>query len=186
MFDNIFSDTTSWFLEHGVKIALIIIAALVLQAFVRLSSKRLLKIFYKKAKGTRPEEEIDKRSSTLSTVIVKSSQVLLSVFVVITVLSEMAINISALVAGVGIAGLALGFGAQGLVKDVISGLFIIIEDQYGQGDIITVTKETGIVKELNLRRTIIEDQEGNIYHIPNKEITVVKVLQDWPKSENSK
>ena len=82
------------------------------------------------------------------------------------------LNVSALVAGVGVVGIALGLGAQTLVKDVLNGMFILIEDQYAVGDFVTIAGATGQVIEINPRRTVIRDAEGNVHSIPNSAITV--------------
>lgn len=88
------------------------------------------------------------------------------------ILSEFEINIVAFLTGASVLGVAVGFGAQSLVKDVISGLFIIMENQFRKGDIIKIAGESGVVEEINLRRTILRDMDG-IYHVvPNGEIRV--------------
>ena len=78
----------------------------------------------------------------------------------ITIPPEFGINASALLAGAGLIGLAVGFGAQSLVKDVIAGLFILIENQYGKGDVVTIAGVGGTVEDVNLRRTLIRDLDG--------------------------
>ena len=72
------------------------------------------------------------------------------------VLTEVGINVTAILTGAGVVGLAVGFGAQSLVKDVISGLFIIMENQYRKGDVVKIADTSGVVEEINLRRTILE------------------------------
>ncbi len=169
----------NWFLEHGIKIVLLIVGAMIIQSVIRFSTRRAISVLYKKVKGAhRPADEIKKRTDTLSKVIVKTSQVILVLIIVITVLTELAVNVSALITGMGIAGIAVGFGAQGLVRDVVSGLFIILEDQYGQGDYVEIAGKSGKVIDLNLRRTILQSDDKKMHYIPNKEITIVTRKQE--------
>ena len=77
------------------------------------------------------------------------------------------INIAPLLAGVGIIGLAVGFGAQSLVKDIISGLFILMDNQYGKGDVVTVADISGLVEDVGLRRTVLRDLDGIVHYVPN-------------------
>src|SRR5262249_47876760 len=81
------------------------------------------------------------------------------------------INVAPLVAGVGIIGLAIGFGSQNLVKDVINGLFILVENQYGKGDVIEIANKTGVVEDINLRRTVLRDGDGTVHFVPHGNVT---------------
>jgi small conductance mechanosensitive channel len=75
-------------------------------------------------------------------------------------------------AGLGVAGIAIGFGAQSLVRDLINGIFILLENQYGIGDVVTAAGISGLVEEVNLRRTILRDLDGIVHTIPNGEIRI--------------
>ncbi len=89
---------------------------------------------------------------------------------IIMVLGEFDVSLGPLLAGAGIAGVALGFGAQSLVRDFLSGIFILIEDQYGVGDIVDLGEATGTVEEVTLRVTRVRDVRGTLWHVPNGEI----------------
>lgn len=89
------------------------------------------------------------------------------------VLGELGINLAPLIAGAGVAGIALGFGAQSVVKDFLAGLFILIEDQYGVGDVIEVGTVAGTVENISLRSTRVRDVEGTVWHLANGEINSV-------------
>ena len=119
-----------------------------------------------------PEIEIEQRIDTLTHVIYRTASVIAVFAGMITILPEFGINASALLAGAGLIGLAVGFGAQSLVKDVIAGLFILIENQYGKGDVVTIAGVGGTVEDVNLRRTLIRDLDGTQHSIPNGEIVV--------------
>ncbi|MFT6290039.1 MAG: small conductance mechanosensitive channel [Ilumatobacter sp.] len=86
------------------------------------------------------------------------------------ILSELGLNLGPLLAGAGILGVALGFGAQSLVKDCISGLFMLMEDQYGIGDVVDLGEAVGVVEEIALRTTVLRGIDGTVWHVPNGEI----------------
>jgi small-conductance mechanosensitive channel len=99
------------------------------------------------------------------------------------VLGELGINLAPLLAGAGIAGIAIGFGAQSLVRDFLAGIFIVIEDQYGVGDIIDAGEASGTVELVSLRSTRLRDQAGTVWHIPNGAIVRVgNQSQRWARS----
>jgi moderate conductance mechanosensitive channel len=126
-----------------------------------------------------PEIEVEKRISTLSHVIYRTLLVVVLAVVVVTILPEFGINAAALIAGLGLFGLAVGFGAQNLVKDVINGTFILVENQYGVGDVVTVGSITGVVEDLNLRRTILRDLDGVVHSVGHGQ---VDTTSNWTKS----
>jgi len=99
------------------------------------------------------------------------------------VLGEFGINLAPLLAGAGIAGVAIGFGAQSLVKDFLSGIFMLLEDQYGVGDVIDVGEASGAVESVTLRSTRLRDVNGTVWHVPNGEIRRVgNMSQQWARA----
>ncbi len=121
--------------------------------------------------------DAERRAETLGAVLTNAARVLVIGFFLLMTLQEFGVNIGPLVAGAGVAGVALGFGAQSLVKDVISGFFLLLENQFGVGDIITVDdKHTGTVDRMTLRITQLRDAEGRAHYIPNGSIIRVVVL----------
>ncbi|MBK6561874.1 mechanosensitive ion channel family protein [Candidatus Amarobacter glycogenicus] len=148
----------------------LVILAVVFRVFV----SRVLSRALARAVSIRLEERaaIERRVRTLATTLNWGFRVLLVFVAAGLILSEFGLNVSALVASVGIVGIALGLGAQTLVKDVLNGMFILIEDQYAVGDTVTVANITGEVVEINPRRTVLRDSEGNVHTIPNSAITV--------------
>ncbi len=121
--------------------------------------------------------EAERRAETLGAVLTNTARVLVVVFFLLMTLQEFGVNIGPLVAGAGIAGVALGFGAQSLVKDVINGFFLLMENQFGVGDIVSVDdKHTGTVERMTLRMTQLRDAEGRAHFIPNGSILRVVVL----------
>lgn len=119
----------------------------------------------------------ERRAETLGSVLTNAARVLVVAFFLLMTLQEFGVNIGPLVAGAGVAGVALGFGAQSLVKDVISGFFLLMENQFGVGDIINVDdKHTGTVERMTLRITQLRDAEGRAHFVPNGSIVRVVVL----------
>ena len=121
--------------------------------------------------------EAERRAETLGGVLTNTARILVVGFFLLMTLQEFGVNIGPLVAGAGVAGVALGFGAQSLVKDVISGFFLLMENQFGVGDIISVDdKHEGTVERMTLRVTQLRDAEGRAHFIPNGSIVRVVVL----------
>lgn len=119
------------------------------------------------------------RTETLRNVLTSALTVIIYVVSGASILGTLGVNVAALLAGVSILGLAVSFGAQSLVKDVITGFFILLEDQYGVGDVIRINGAGGLsgdVESLNLRVTVLRDLEGTAHVIPNSEIKTVSVL----------
>ncbi|MEM1335884.1 MAG: mechanosensitive ion channel family protein [Actinomycetota bacterium] len=132
------------------------------------------------------DEEMERRSraearaKSISAVIGSAITIVVWTIAIFTILGELGIQLGPLIASAGIAGVALGFGAQSLVKDCISGLFILLEDQYGIGDVVDVGEATGVVEETSLRTTVLRSLDGTVWHVPNGEITRVgNMSQLW-------
>lgn len=133
-------------------------------------------------------EEVDDESDvrrlarvhSISVVVGSTATVIIWVVAVIMILGELGVNLAPLVAGAGIAGVALGFGAQSLVKDCLAGLFILLEDQYGIGDVVDLGEAIGTVEEISLRATTLRGIDGTVWHVPNGEaVRVGNKSQLW-------
>ena len=123
------------------------------------------------------------RAETLGVVLKSLAGFVVWSIAVITILGELGVNLGPLVAGAGIVGVALGFGAQSLVKDFLAGVFILVEDQYGVGDIIDAGEATGTVEAVSLRTTRLRDVNGAMWHIPNGQIVRVgNMSQQWARA----
>ena len=160
---------TAWLATNGLRIVLIFFGAYALNKLVALSIERVIRKmvkpdFYATADAER------KREDTLINVFSKTFGVLLYVIVAMMVLSEIGINIGPLIAGAGVAGVAVGFGAQYLIRDIITGLFIIMENQYRVGDVVNLDGTSGVVEDVNLRMTVLRDLDGTVHHVPNGSI----------------
>lgn len=125
-------------------------------------------------------ERSSQRTRTLGAVLRSIASITIYSLAVMMSLSEFDVNLGPLIAGAGIVGVAIGFGAQSLVKDFLSGVFMLLEDQYGVGDVIDVGDTVGVVEEVKLRSTQVRDINGTLWHIPNGSIRrVANMSQDW-------
>jgi small conductance mechanosensitive channel len=148
--------------------------ALILWA-MRLVSKALGRRLSVALKDGSPDKA--RRAKTLGSVLENSARVLVVAFFIVETLQEFSVSVGPLLAGVGIVGAALGFGSQSIVKDVIGGFFLLLENQFGVGDIISVNdKHTGKVERMTLRMTVLRDVEGRAHYLPNGSITDVIVM----------
>jgi small conductance mechanosensitive channel len=161
-----------WLQNHGIRIALIILLGAILYIIVRKIVPRLVRRTITLRMKDKPESAITKRSRTISFVITNTLGVLIGVIVLFTVLADVGVNIGPALASLGILGLAVSFGAQSLIKDLINGLFILMENQFGIGDVVRVGGIAGLVEEINLRRTVLRDLDGIVHYVPNSEIGI--------------
>jgi moderate conductance mechanosensitive channel len=120
--------------------------------------------------GTKPVPRRDARATSISDVVGSTITVMIWVVAFILVIGEFGFDLGPFIAGAGIAGVALGFGAQSLVKDCISGLFMLVEDQYGIGDIVDLGGVIGEVEQVTLRTTVLRSLDGTVWHVPNGEV----------------
>jgi small conductance mechanosensitive channel len=164
----------SWFLTHGINILIIVVGATILIRAANLAIEHLQHKLLRRRGQT--DLEWLRRASTLRGVLTSLVTVSVAFVAVLMLLRELAIDVVPILTGAGIAGLAVGFGAQNLVRDVISGFFIILEDQVRVGDLARINGITGIVEEINLRTLVLRDGEGAVQVFPNGSITAVANL----------
>jgi moderate conductance mechanosensitive channel len=157
-----------WAAETGVRIVAILVLAFVV---VRLLSGVIGRAESEMALGTGLDAlERRKRAQTLSSVVQRALSALIWSTAILIVLRELDVDITPVLTSAGIVGLAIGFGAQTLVRDVISGFFLIVEDQVRVGDVAIVNDVGGMVEQINLRTIVLRDIEGAVHVIPNGEI----------------
>ena len=162
----------SWFLEHGITILLILVASYIGYVVVKTIMRRFIDRYVRlRGKGRHSKSWFDKRSQTLNNMLTWTLGLIIVVIILFMILSEIGVDITPLLAGAGVLGIAIGFGAQSLIKDFVTGLFIMLEDQYSKGDVVKIAGIAGLVEEVNLRRTVLRDLDGIVHSIPNSEIT---------------
>jgi small conductance mechanosensitive channel len=159
--------------------------SLLITVLVTLFALWLVKFFKARVSKSTEFSRHNVRVQTLNSVVGSSLRALILLSALAAILSELGVNVTALLAGVSILGLAVSFGAQSLVKDLITGFFVLLEDQYGVGDVVRVNGKDGLagsVEHLNLRVTVLRDLEGTAHIIPNGQILTVSVLsKDWAR-----
>jgi small-conductance mechanosensitive channel len=160
-----------WFLSSGFKIFLILVVALVVIKVAGILSDKIVSSV--KKQKHKDLLEFKKRADTLKSVIRYVFNVTILVIAIGMILEELGINVGPILAAAGVLGLAVGFGAQNLVKDLIAGFFILLQDQIRVGDVVEVAGKGGLVEDVNLKMTILRDLAGNVHYIPNGEISVV-------------
>ncbi len=164
-----------WLLSHGVKIVLIALAAFVLNKVLSRVIRRAVMIAVVPDKNISPEAEV-KRENTLIRIFNGTLAVAITIMASLMMLKEAGLDIAPILAGAGIVGLAVGFGGQYLIRDIITGLFIILENQYRIGDVIDIDGLGGSVEDISLRKTTLRNLDGTVHHIPHGEITKVSNL----------
>jgi small-conductance mechanosensitive channel len=187
------------YVEKPIRVASIIVVALVLRAIAGRTIKRLVQTTREgrisrriAILGERAPLLVDtselavarrhQRAATVGTVLRSIANMIIGTIAVITILGEFEINLAPIIASAGIVGVAVGFGAQNLVKDFLSGLFLVIEDTYGVGDTVDLGPATGTVETVGLRSTRIRDVQGTLWSIRNGEISrVANYSQTWQR-----
>ncbi|NIO29747.1 MAG: mechanosensitive ion channel [Candidatus Latescibacteria bacterium] len=168
-FEALYQQVLQWLTSSGLKVLLIVILGFVALRIVKVVAKRLFSTVQKKKPGV----EGEKRAETLSSLV----RYVLSIGILITagimILGQLGIEIGPILAAAGVIGLAVGFGAQRLVQDVISGFFILIEDQVRVGDVVHVAGKGGLVEKVNIRMTVLRDLAGNVHYVRNSQIDIV-------------
>ncbi len=173
----------NWLTDHGPKILLIVILSYLAYRVVKAAIHPAVAGYVKRrGKGRHSKSWFEKRASTLSAILTTTIGIVAIVVAISMILSEIGVDIGPLLAGAGVVGVALGFGAQSLIKDFLNGLFIMLEDQFNKGDVIKIGETGGMVEDINLRRTVLRDLDGIVHTIPNGQILIVSnYTQDWSR-----
>jgi moderate conductance mechanosensitive channel len=154
-----------WFLLHGINIIVIVVGSTIVIRVLHLAIKHLqFKVGRRHAKT---DLEWQRRATTITGLLESIVSVTIGFIAVLMLLRELQVDIMPILTGAGIAGLAIGFGAQNLVRDVISGFFLILEDQVRVGDLVKINGVGGLVEQINLRTIVLRDAEGAVQVFPN-------------------
>ena len=165
--DNI----TEKILDNWISILIIAGILITIVIIVRVIASRARKIFAEKISDDRAE--IKKRTFTFTSVISNLIIVISVIAALLIIAEELGISVTPLLAGAGVAGIVIGFGAQSLIKDLINGTFILFEQWFQINDIVTINSTSGVVEKFNLRTTVLRDLEGIAHYIPNSEISIL-------------
>lgn len=154
-----------------------LVAFLVLRATIVVGMRHLLERRGQEAdSGVLPRAELERRVQTIGRLAVRIAGSIIVIVAVLMALRLFGIDIGPAVAGLGVVGIAVGFGAQTLVRDWLAGTFIVLENQYSQGDQVRIAGVEGVVEDFSLRRTTLRDADGTIHTVPNGQILVTSNL----------
>jgi small-conductance mechanosensitive channel len=156
-------------IQAGSRIAVILVVTFILIAIAR----RLIIGLEKITAAHAHDVEAKKRAATLSSVLRKLASIFIGVIATLAIFNTLGISILPFLATAGVAGIAIAFGAQSLVKDFFRGFFLLAENQIRQGDVVEIAGKSGLVEDLTLRYVQLRDYEGNVHYVPNGEIGVV-------------
>jgi small-conductance mechanosensitive channel len=185
-------DHSRWIIEIPIRILAIIVVSLVIRALLHRAISRLvrpvhlgqvpriLRPFKERAENSALlastgllSERRNQRAATVGSVLKSAVSFTVLLIAFLLILSELKINLAPFIAGTSIVGVALGFGAQNIVKDFLAGMFMMLEDQYGVGDVIDFEKATGTVEAVGLRTTRLRDVNGTVWYVRNGEVVRV-------------
>ena len=167
--------------EIGLQLALIAVAALVafvvVRATVGIGVRHLIeRRTAESGAGVLPPAELERRVNTVARLAVRVAGTAIAVIGVLMALDLFGIDIGPAVAGLGVVGIAVGLGAQTLVKDWLAGIFVVLENQYSAGDVVRIAGVEGVVEDFSLRRTMLRERDGTVHSVPNGQITVASNL----------
>jgi small conductance mechanosensitive channel len=157
-----------WIVTSGPRIAVILVLVFVLYKLARMLPGKILK---RMKKGL--DEEYQKRAETLSGILSLTFGVVVLAVGAMVLLGELGVSMGPIIASAGILGLAIGFGAQNLVQDLISGFFFLLEDQIRVGDVVETAGKSGLVEQVTLRMIILRDLAGNVHYVRNGKVDIV-------------
>ncbi|MCA9953434.1 MAG: mechanosensitive ion channel family protein [Ardenticatenaceae bacterium] len=171
----------TWLREHGLVIFITLVVAVIAYYLVGILTRAISRRI--QSLDDVEDSELDRRTKTIFRVIHSTGVVIIISTAIMMILTELGVAVTPVMASVGFVGLAFGLGAQTLVKDMIAGLFILIENQYTVGDVVEIGGITGNVEQMTLRATALRDLYGTVHVIPNGEIRIVaNKSRDWSRA----
>jgi small conductance mechanosensitive channel len=172
-----------FFLERPMKIGLVLLLAALAASLGARVAQRAVRSLGARSPLREPSPRAEQRAQTLAGVAASMVRIFVWTVAGLLVMDAVGLNLGPLIAGASVVGVALGFGAQSLVRDFLSGFFVLVEDQFGVGDIITIAETTGTVEEINLRVTRLRAVDGTVWFVPNGEIRKVgNSAKEWARA----
>ena len=181
---SVIDSIASWLGTHGARLLLIIVGSWVFYKIASLFITRVVRrlVEFRAHIDRLPKEDELRRIKSILGILIGALGVAIFAVATFMVLSEFNVNIGPLIASAGVVGIAIGFGAQSLIKDTLNGLFIVLEDQFNPGDVIKIVDVEGQVEDFNMRRTILRDLDGIVHIVPNGLITTVSNFsREWAR-----
>jgi small conductance mechanosensitive channel len=174
--------------ETTLRIAAILVGAVVAYVLLRTAFGAAVRHLLQRrhaepAEGALSALEAERRVRTLERLAVRVTGSVIAVIALLMVLSEVEIDVGPAVAGLGVVGIAVGFGAQTLIRDWLAGIFVVLENQYSAGDVVRIAGVEGVVEDFSLRRTTLRDADGTVHTVPNGQIIVASNLSRGDRLE---
>lgn len=178
-------DVEAW-VANSLQILIIIVAAVAAIWFLRVAINRAVReLLERRAEADEADQtslDLDRRITTLQRLGVRTATIAIGIVAILMILDQFGISVGPAIAGLGVIGLAVGFGAQTLIRDLLAGIFIIVENQYSAGDVVRIAGVTGVVEGFSLRRTTLRDLDGTLHSVPNGEIQVASnMTRGWAR-----
>jgi small conductance mechanosensitive channel len=167
--EELWTKLQTWFLEQGIELVVIVILAMILLKIAGMIVRRSFRALTE----YQADAEAEKRLETLQSVTRYTVGIAIVITAMMMILQNLGVEISAVLAAAGVVGIAVGFGSQQLVQDVISGFFLLVENQIRVGDVVSIAGKSGLVERINLRMTVLRDLSGNVHYVRNGHIDLV-------------
>ena len=182
-FSDFAARTVVFLLEKPIRIGITLLVAYLVVRIAARALRGFVVTLQRRTPSRLTTARSQQRTATIGEALVSMVRLVVWGVAALIVLDELGVDLAPLLAGAGIAGIAVGFGAQSLVKDVISGLFILMEDQYGVGDVVELGDVTGTVEDVNIRVTRLRGMDGTVFFVPNGEIKKVgNSSMEWSRA----
>ena len=160
-------------LQVGLVLLVVVVAVALLRQAIRVAVRGILERRAAEGEGAViPPLELERRVNTIARLVLRIGGAAIAVIGVLMILGIFDIDVGPAVAGLGVVGIAVGFGAQTLIRDWLAGMFVVLENQYNEGDVVRIAGVEGVVESLSLRRTTLRDLDGTVHTVPNGQITV--------------
>ena len=179
------SEMPAW-VEPALRVLLIAVVAVVAIVLLRKAVSVSVRGFIERRavhtdSGSMPPVELERRVNTIARLAVQVGAGVILVIAGLMALGALGVDIGPAIAGLGVVGIAVGFGAQTLIRDWLAGIFVVLENQYSEGDHVRIAGVDGVVEEFGLRRTTLRDAEGTFHFVPNGAIVVSSNLTRHPR-----
>lgn len=179
-----FADSVNW----GAVLAVVIIIVVALVGIwlsrrgIALATRSVIAQHIGESGALMTPAGLERRMKTLETLADRLVSVVIALIALLMILSKFDVDIAPAIAGLGVAGIAIGFGAQALVRDWLSGIFIVVENQYSVGDVVSIAGVDGVVEDFSLRRTVLRNLDGIVHNVPNGQIGVASnMTRGWAR-----
>ena len=173
-----FAEVADWSVKSGIPIFIVLILMIVSLRIIKIFTKE----YFEKIIKTNGDTELEKRSQTLKSIVKSTLNIVVITISALIILDKLGIQIGPILAAAGVVGIAVGFGAQRLVEDLICGFIILLEDQIRVGDVVEVAGKSGLVEKIDLKMVVLRDIAGNVHYIRNGKIdTITNMTRDYSR-----